>query len=277
MVYNARSVAKRSLGQHFLVDRNLQRRIADAVAAEANDPVVEIGPGRGALTTHLVERSLQLTLVELDDDLFAELESRHADRADVRVVHGDVLKLDLRTLVEDWRRTHVVGNIPYNITTPIIFRLLEMPHPTDIVLTVQAEVARRIAAGPGTRIYGALSVGVQLHAVVELVCKVPRGAFRPVPRVDSVAIRITPRSPPRLSPRGAARVRRLTRAAFSWRRKQLGTILARHPDLARPRPVVERLLSSCSLAAELRPERLAPEDFVALAAALSETGWMHPR
>ena len=251
------------------MDPGLQRKIAGAVPAAAGDPVVEIGPGRGALTRHLVERSLRLTLVELDDDLCAELESRYAGNANVEVVHGDVMALDLPALVEKWSSVQVVGNIPYNITTPIVFRLLSPPRPRGIVVTVQAEVARRIVAPPGTRTYGALSVGVQLHAGVERICKVPRSAFRPVPRVDSVALRITPHLPPLLSPAAAARVRRLTRAAFSWRRKQLGAILTRHPELGRPRPTVERLLGDCSLAPELRPEDLSPGDFVALAAALS--------
>lgn len=259
---------KRSLGQNFLVDPNLQRKIAGAVRAGEDEPVLEIGPGRGALTGHLVGRAVRLTVVELDDELAGELAARYEADERVAVVHGDVLSLDLPSLVDDWGRTTVVGNIPYNITTPILFRLLRLPYPRDIVLTVQAEVAGRILAGPGTRTYGALSVGVGLHARASPVCKVPRSAFRPIPRVDSVAVRITPRSPPRLTRAAAARVRVLTRAAFSWRRKQLGTILARHPDLRRPRDEIESVLADLSLAPALRPERLSPEDFAALAGAL---------
>ena len=259
---------KRSLGQNFLVDPNLQRKIAGAVRAGEDEPVLEIGPGRGALTGHLVDRRVRLTAVELDDELAAELASRYEADAHVTVVHGDVLSLDIASLGSEWGCTTVVGNIPYNITTPIIFRLLRLPYPRDIVLTVQAEVAARILAGPGTRTYGALSVGVGLHARASRICKVPRSAFRPVPRVDSVAMRITPRSPPRLTRTAAARVRVLTRAAFSWRRKQLGTILARHPDLRCPRGRIEDVLAGLGLAPALRPERLSPEDFIALAAAL---------
>ena len=259
---------KRSLGQNFLVDPNLQRKIAGAVRAGEGEPVLEIGPGRGALTGHLVDRGVRLTAVELDDELAAELASRYEEEPRVRVVHADVLSLDLAGLGGDWARTTVVGNIPYNITTPILFRLLRLPYPRDIVLTVQAEVAGRILAGPGTRTYGALSVGVGLHARATRICKVPRSAFRPVPRVDSTAVRITPRSPPRLTREAAARVRVLTRAAFSWRRKQLGTILARHPDLRCPRDLIESVLADRALSPTLRPERLSPEDFMALAAAL---------
>ena len=264
----ARRRPKRSLGQNFLVDPNLQRKIAGAVRAEEDEPVLEIGPGRGALTGHLAGRGVRLTAVELDDELAAELASRYEEEPRVRVVHGNVLSLDLAGLGGEWSRTTVVGNIPYNITTPIIFRLLRLPYPRDIVLTVQAEVAARILAGPGTRTYGALSVGVGLHALASRICKVPRSAFRPVPRVDSVAVRITPRAPPRLTRTAAARVRTLTRAAFSWRRKQVGTILARHPDLACSRDKIERVLADRGLSPTLRPERLSAEDFMALATAL---------
>lgn len=259
---------KRSLGQNFLVDPNLQRRIAAAVGAGAGEPVLEIGPGRGALTEHLVGAGVALTAVELDDDLAAALAERYRHDPRVDVVHGDILSLDLGTLTAEWASTRVIGNIPYNITTPIIFKLLRLPCPADIVVTVQAEVAARILAPPGTRTYGALSVGVAVHATASRVCKVPRGAFRPVPKVDSVVLRITPRSPPPITPEAARRVRTLTRAAFSWRRKQLGTILRRHPDLRGAAASAEAALAERSLSPTLRPERLSPDDFVALSRTL---------
>ena len=259
---------KRSLGQNFLVDPNLRRKIAAAVGAGEGEPVLEIGAGRGALTDHLVRDGVALTAVELDDELAPALAARYRHDPRVEVVHGDVLSLDLATLTADWAATRVVGNIPYNITTPIIFRLLTLPFPADIVLTVQAEVAARILAGPGSRTYGALSVGVAVHAHASRVCKVPRGAFRPVPRVDSVALRITPRVPPALDAEAAGRVRTLTRAAFSWRRKQLGKILHRHPDLRCPSADVERALADRSLPPSIRPEQLSPDDFIALSGTL---------
>ena len=260
--------AKRSLGQNFLVDPNLQRKLAAAVGTVPGEPVLEIGPGQGALTGHLVESGATVTAVELDDELAAALAARYEDHPRVTIVHGDILSVDFAALTAGWGRTRVAGNIPYNITTPIIFRLLRLPYPADIVLTVQAEVAARIMAGPGTRTYGALSVGVAVHARVSRVCKVPRHAFRPVPRVESVAIRITPLSPPRLTAEEAARVRILTRAAFSWRRKQMGTILRRHPELRCPAAAVEEVLGARGLSPTLRPERLSPEDYVELSAAL---------
>ncbi len=260
---------KRSLGQNFLVDPNLRRKIAAAVGAAEGEPVLEIGPGRGALTDLLAEAGVALTAVELDDELAGELAARYRHDPRVRIVHGDVLSRDLPGLTADWGATRVVGNIPYNITTPIIFKLLGHPFPADIVLTVQAEVAARILAGPGSRTYGALSVGVAVHAVPSRVCKLPRGAFRPVPRVDSVALRITPHLPQPLDPHAARGVRTLTRAAFSWRRKQLGKILRLHPDLRRPAGEVERVLAARSLPPSIRPEQLSPQDYIALSRALA--------
>ena len=260
---------KRSLGQNFLVDPNLQRKVVGAVGAGEDEPVLEIGPGRGALTGHLAARRVTLTAVELDDALAAALALRYEGDPRVTVLHGDILSLDLPALTADWARTVVVGNIPYNITTPIVFQLLHLPYPADIVLTVQAEVAARMLAAPGSRIYGALSVGVGVHAKASRICRVPRTAFRPVPRVDSAVVRLTPHSPPRVTVQEAGRVRVLTRAAFSWRRKQLGTILSRHPDLRMPRTAVSNLLAERELSPTLRPEQLSPEDFVELSAALS--------
>jgi 16S rRNA (adenine1518-N6/adenine1519-N6)-dimethyltransferase len=263
--------AKRSLGQNFLVDENIQRKIVAALGAGRDDDVLEIGPGRGALTKHLVGRVRRLVLVELDDRLASELDQEHASREDVSVVHGDILDFPLAELapedgaVEDLL---VVGNIPYNITTPILFYLLQRPRPRDIVLMVQDDVAARIVADPGTKEYGALSVGVRTVAEVERLFKVGRRAFRPVPRVDSAIIRVTPIRPPPLSEEEERRLRNLVRAAFQWRRKQLGKILRDHPDLGYSPAAVEAATAATGVSVTDRPERLTPSDFVALSAAL---------
>ncbi len=259
---------KRSLGQNFLVDPNLQRKIVAALGAGPGDEVLEIGPGRGALTRHLVGAVGRLLLVELDDALAAELQGRYRDRPDVTVVHGDILDVSLEDLATDVSELRVVGNIPYNVTTPIIFRLLERPRPREVVLMVQAEVADRIVAPVGTKAYGALSVGVRSVASVERLFTVGRGAFRPVPGVDSAVIRITPFRPERTSAADERRLRRLVRACFQWRRKQIGKTLRSHPDLALGDDIVERAADAASVALEDRPERLRPEQFLALAAAL---------
>jgi len=260
--------AKRSLGQNFLVDQNLQRRIVAALAAGPSDEVLEIGPGRGALTRHLVGTVGRLIAVELDDELAGSLAEEFAARDDVRIVHADVLDVEIATLTPSPGNLVVVGNIPYNITTPIIFHLLTRPRPRDIVLMVQDDVADRIVAPVGTKAYGALSVGVRSVARVERLFNVGRNAFRPVPGVDSCIIRIRPIVPEPLTAAEEGQLRRLVRAAFQWRRKQLRKILRDHPDLACAEAEIAAVAERLDLDLEDRPERLSPEQFVRLAAAL---------
>lgn len=261
--------AKRSLGQNFLVDQNLQKKIVAALGAGPDDEVLEIGPGRGALTQHIVDRVRRLVLVELDNALAASLAERWGDRPDVEVVHGDVLDVPREEHLQSPEEALVIGNIPYNITTPIIFRLLERPRPRDIVLMVQSEVADRIVAPVGTKAYGALSVGVRSVARAERLFKVSRGAFRPVPGVDSAIIRITPRRPEPLDRARESRLRRVVKASFQWRRKQLRKILRDHPDLRVSEDEVENVTAAAGVRPEERPERLTPEQFIRLADALS--------
>ena len=259
---------KRSLGQNFLVDPNLQRKIVSALAAGPNDEVLEIGPGRGALTRHLLGHVRRLVLVELDDDLARSLATQYVERPGVEVVHGDVLEVPFTENVQDPEGLLVIGNIPYNITTPIIFRLLKRPRPRDIVLMVQDDVAGRIVAPVGTKAYGALSIGVRTVAHVERLFKVGRRAFQPVPGVESAVIRITPTRPEPLGPEEERRLRRLVRAAFQWRRKQLRRILRDHPDLSYPEDVLEAAAAAAGVTSADRPERVTPEQFIRLAAAL---------
>ncbi|HSJ26268.1 MAG TPA: 16S rRNA (adenine(1518)-N(6)/adenine(1519)-N(6))-dimethyltransferase RsmA [Longimicrobiales bacterium] len=261
--------AKKSLGQNFLVDANQQRRIVEAVGAGPADTVLEIGPGQGALTRHLAGSVGRLIIVELDNDLAAAMQAEYAGHDDVRVVHADFMDVRLQDLTDDVGRLIVVGNIPYNITTPIIFRLLERDNrPRRIVLMIQKEVADRIVAPPGAGSYGALSVGVRTVARVERLFTVPRRSFRPVPGVDSAVIRIEPFSPPRLSAAEDADVRELTRTAFSWRRKQLQKTLRAAPGYELASGAVDQVAAEAGIAATARPEELAPEQFVALARAL---------
>jgi 16S rRNA (adenine1518-N6/adenine1519-N6)-dimethyltransferase len=186
----------------------------------------------------------------------------------VKVVHGDVLDVSLAQHLDDPEGARVVGNIPYNITTPILFRLLERPRPWEIVLMVQEEVADRIVAMPGTSAYGALAVGVQSVARAERLFRVGRQAFRPAPRVDSAVIRVHPTRPEPLTGKEEARLRTLVRASFQWRRKQLGKILRDHPDLRMSREAAQEAASDCDVDLETRPERLSPAAFVRLAGKL---------
>jgi 16S rRNA (adenine1518-N6/adenine1519-N6)-dimethyltransferase len=264
---------KRSLGQNFLVDPNIQRKIVEAVAPEREDTIVEVGPGRGALTRLLAGTAGRLIAVELDDALAADLAREFDGRDDVTIVHADIMQLDLARVAGDPNRLRIVGNIPYNITTPLIFHLLDLRHrPATIVLMIQREVADRILAPPGDREYGALSVGVRAVAAVDRLFHVGRGAFRPVPNVDSTVLRISPVVPAPLNPQQEADLRALTRAAFAWRRKQLQKTLRAAPEYALDAAEVDAVAAETGIALAARPEDLAPEQFIALCAALRARG-----
>lgn len=255
---------KRSLGQNFLVDPNLQRKVVAELELEPGEAVLEVGPGRGELSRHLVGRADPLVLVEKDDELTAALAKRWGDREDVRVVRADALEADLASLLPA-KPYRVVSNVPYNITSPLIFTLLALRPPARrMVVTVQKEVAERIVADPGSGDYGALSVGVQTRATAALAFDVARTAFRPVPRVDSATLRIDP-DPERLATLPEEALRRLTRAAFGRRRKQLQKILRSAPEYRLSRDEVEALCGELGLDPTARPERLSPGAFVRLA------------
>ena len=262
---------KRSLGQNFLVDPNLQRAIVRALDVQAGDEVLEIGPGTGALTRHLVGLPRRLVLVELDRELAGRLAEELDGRPEVTVVQGDILDADLAGLTQDISALKVIGNIPYNRTSPIVFRLLERPRPAEIVIMVQKEVGERMLAAPGSRTYGALSVGVRMVARVARVLRVRRTAFRPVPRVDSVVVRIRPFHPPRISAAREKSVRVLTRAAFQRRRKQFQRILRDDPAYLLSRRAVAEVEARSGLDLTRRPETFAPADFVRLAQVVERT------
>lgn len=259
--------AKRSLGQNFLVDPNAQRRIAESLGAGPGDEVLEIGPGQGALTRHLAGQVRRLVLVELDDDLVPRLREEFAGDPSVEVIHGDILDVPLERVTDDPGSLRVIGNIPYNITTPILFSLLERrPRPREIVLMVQREVADRILAEPGTKAYGALAVGVRSVADAGRVLQVGRKSFRPVPDVESTVVRITPHVPPRLRPEEETSLRDLTRAAFGQRRKQFQRTLRDAYGLSPEE--VDALGTELGFDLRQRPETFTPEEFVELARAL---------
>ena len=247
------------LGQHFLHDPSILGRIAAAAAIRPEDVVLEIGPGRGGLTVQLAALALRVVAIEADGRLATALAQMFAGRP-VEIVHADALKAA-------WPPADCVcGNIPYQITSPLIERALQPPRPRVVVFLVQREVADRLAAPPGSRAYGALSAGVQLVATVERLFGVPRGAFRPPPRVESALVRITPLQPAPLDREAERATRALIRAAFQRRRQQLRRTLTEAAGL--PRPAAEALLESVGVPPETRPEMLAPAQFLALARAL---------
>lgn len=265
--------AKRSLGQNFLVDPNIRRRIVDSLGAGPDDEVLEIGPGTGALTDILAEEVGRLIAVELDDRLVERLRERFDGVPSVEIIHANALEVDLAEVATDLEHLKVIGNIPYNITSPLIFWLLERPvRPERVVLMIQKEVADRILAQPGTKAYGALTVGVRAVAEVERLFNVGRGAFRPRPDVDSTVIRITPLRPPPLAPGEEADLRVLTRTAFSWRRKQLQKILRTAPEYRVGEEALDILEREAGVDLSSRPESLAPDEFIDLARGLRALG-----
>ncbi len=215
-------IARKRFGQHFLSDSGVIDAIVRAIGPQPGDPMVEIGPGLAALTQPLVERLGRLTVVELDRDLAARLR-KHPQLV---VVEADVLKVDFRALATPGQRLRIVGNLPYNISTPILFHLLEQ---VDVVrdqhFMLQKEVIDRMVAAPATAAYGRLSVMLQWRYAMEDVLFVPPGSFDPPPKVDSAVVRMEPLAePPVLD---AALLSELVQVAFSQRRKLLRHSLGR--------------------------------------------------
>jgi 16S rRNA (adenine1518-N6/adenine1519-N6)-dimethyltransferase len=258
--------AKRRLGQHFLTDRRLLDRIADALVAGPQDTVLEIGPGPGGLTAALAERAGRLVAIEKDPDLVPALRERFPQ---VTIVEADALESDWHALAGP--RFLVAGNIPYNITSPLIDKALQPPIPERIVFLVQKEVADRVAARAGERAYGALSAGVQSVARVERLFPVPAGAFHPKPKVDSAVLRLTPLEAPVVSSAEREGFRRLVVGLFGFRRKQLARGLRELTGWEAS--AVLSALDRAGVPAVVRPEVLAPAAFAALLRALVDAGW----
>ena len=258
--------ARRRLGQHFLADPRILARIADALEAGPADKVLEIGPGPGGLTEALLARAGQVIAIEKDRDLIAPLRTRFAG---LRVVEGDALDLDWHDLVE--APFLVTGNIPYNITSPLLDKALVPPRPQRIVFLVQKEVADRVTADAGTPEYGALSIGIQVAARAERLFTVPAGAFHPRPKVDSAVLRLTPLAEPPIADQERDSFRALVVGLFGFRRKQMRRALRELTGWEARR--VGSILASVGVVETVRPEVLGPRDFVRLHRVLVDGGW----
>ncbi len=245
-------------------DPAILSRIADALAPGPNETVVEIGPGRGALTDQLLRRAGRVIAVELDRALAALLRERYAGEPRVTIVEADVLRADLGHLAGG--EYALVGNVPYYITTPILFRSLQPPRPSRAVFLVQREVADRLAAPPGSKQYGALTVNLQAVARAEVLFGVSAGAFHPPPRVDSAVIRIRPRADPVIPPAQEERYRAFVQAAFGLRRKQMRRVLRTVAGVDAAR--ADELLRAAGIQPDARPENLTPTQFATLVLAL---------
>jgi 16S rRNA (adenine1518-N6/adenine1519-N6)-dimethyltransferase len=251
---------RKSLGQHFLSDPRILGRIAEALAPSKEETVIEIGPGRGGLTHELLTRSGRVIAIEIDRMLAAGLRERYAGNPRLDVIEQDVLETNLGVLAGgDFA---LVGNVPYYITTPILFHALRPPRPTRAVYLVQREVAERLSAAPGTKAYGALTVNVRALATAETLFRVPPGAFSPPPSVDSAVVRITPRSVPAIMPDEEDPFRRFVQQAFGMRRKQMRRVVRSILSVSAARS--DELLAAAGIEPEARPETLSPEQFAAL-------------
>ena len=251
---------RKRLGQHFLTDPRILARIADALALTLDETVVEIGPGRGALTEQLRQRAGRLIAIELDRALAAALRERYAADPAVTIVEGDVLDVDLGALAGG--AYVLAGNVPYYITTPIVFHALRPPRPSRAVLLVQREVADRMIAAPRSEAYGALSVNLQALARVEILFGVAAGAFHPPPTVESAVVRITPLADPVVPPPLETRFREFVQACFGLRRKQMRRVLRTVAGV--DAEAAEDVLRAAGIPPSARPEELAGRDFLAL-------------
>lgn len=256
----------RRLGQHFLSDPAILDRIVQAIDPQPDDVVLEIGTGRGSLTRRLASHVGRVVTIEKDRALAAAWSAASPATPDnVELIVGDALKLDWQPLLtrdSGPLAVKVIGNVPYAITSPLIDQALSPPPPEVVVFLVQRELADRLAAAPGTKTYGGLSVGVQATAAVERLFTVPAGAFHPPPKVHSAVVRLVPRVEPLVSPEEHAGFRRFVTAVFSQRRKQLVRILRSVVKLEREE--AERLVGEVALAPTARPETLTPTQFVEL-------------
>ena len=259
---------KKGYGQNFLIDEAVPRGITEAAGITKADTVFEIGPGIGTLTQYLAEAAGRVLALELDRSLEPVLAETLAGRDNITLVWGDILKTDPEALLKENGITppvKVVANLPYYITTPILMKLLGRPDLFPaLTLMVQTEVGERMAAKPGGKEYGFLSISVQYHADPQPVLKVPSGAFLPAPKVSSVVMRLSERKEPRPACRDADHMFAIAKAAFLQRRKTLANALAGYAPLGLSRESVTAALTEMGLDPMIRGERLSLEEFAAL-------------
>jgi 16S rRNA (adenine1518-N6/adenine1519-N6)-dimethyltransferase len=249
-------MSRSRLGQNFLFNPSVLARIIKAAELEKNDTVVEIGPGPGSLTRLLAEEVKKVVAIELDEELYERLRGDLIGYGNVELLRGDALKFRY----EDIGEFKVVSNIPYYITTPLIFRLLDAGrHVKSMTLTIQKEVAERIVALPGGKDYGVLSIMVQYRAEAEMKFVIPKEEFRPVPRVDSAVVQIAVRGKPAVAVKDQAVFVRVVKTSFSQRRKTLSN------SLKGLRKDIREVLRRADIDPVRRPETLSLAEFARIA------------
>jgi len=257
--------ARKRFGQNFLVDQSVINSIVRAIRPKATDALIEIGPGKGALTSPLIEACEQLQVIELDRDLIPILLAQFVKYPQFKIHQADALKFDFARLIQAQEKLRIVGNLPYNISTPLIFHLLDFaPQISDMHFMLQKEVVMRLAAEPGDKNYGKLSVMVQYYCEVSHLFDVPPESFQPAPKVDSAIVRLVPHQVKPAIATDITHLQKLVGAAFQQRRKTLRNALKNYELEIAARS------SRIALDFSLRAENLALQDYVNLSNTLLE-------
>ena len=261
--------ARKRFGQNFLHDHHVIDKIVRAINPKHSDALVEIGPGMGALTEPLLEACGKLDVVELDRDLIPILRTKFFNYPDFRIHEGDALKFDFNTLLQPGQRLRIVGNLPYNISTPLIFHFLAHHKIVqDMHFMLQKEVVERLAAAPGCADYGRLGIMAQYYCKVEPLFIVGPGSFNPPPKVDSAIVRLRPYEELPYPAKDVKVLQRVVREAFSMRRKTLRNTLKNL--------ISAEQLEALGIDTSLRPERLALQEYVRIADAVTDLGLILP-
>lgn len=259
---------QKKFGQNFLIDGHVLDKIIAGAGVTKDDMVLEIGPGIGTMTQYLAEAAGKVVAVEIDRNLLPILQETLADYGNVKVIHTDVLSLDLEKLVQEengGRPIKVVANLPYYITTPIIMALFEQHVPlANVTVMVQKEVAARMKSGPGSKDYGALSLAVQYYAEPYIVANVPCNCFMPRPNVDSAVIRLTRYEEPPVQVKDEKMLFKIIRASFNQRRKTLQNGLNNSSELNFTKDQIAAAIAEAGFSPSVRGEALTLEQFAKL-------------
>lgn len=252
---------KSRLGQNFLLDPSIAERIVEASGVDSDDKVIEIGPGHGIMTRFIAERAKELIAIELDKRLFSNLQKAFVAYSNITLINKDVMEYDFG----QHEPFKVIANIPYYITTPIIFKLIEEKNDLQsMTLTIQKEVAERIVAKPGSKRYGVLSLMVQFYGRTDILFTIPAGAFKPRPKVDSAVITIERRIEPPVQVNDQGIFRKVIKTSFAGRRKMISNTLKSFcPD-------IKAIMNEINIDPSRRPETLSMEEFARLSNAIEK-------
>ncbi|MBP7175266.1 MAG: 16S rRNA (adenine(1518)-N(6)/adenine(1519)-N(6))-dimethyltransferase RsmA [Thermoclostridium sp.] len=256
----------KSLGQNFLTDANIIRKITEAGELTQEDLVIEVGPGIGALTVSLAQQAGKVIAVEIDKNLIPALKDTTGPFTNVTIIHEDILKVDIQSILQGWNgKVKIISNLPYYVTTPVVMMFLESNFPIErMVLMVQKEVALRMAAKPGTKDYGALSVGVQVAGTSKVLFQVSKNCFIPKPDVDSAVLRILLNDQLLRQIKDKTVFFNCVRAAFSQRRKTLLNAMSGAPNWRLDKEAVKWLIDTMGLKEMIRGEELSVEQFITM-------------